>query len=45
MSPLISAEEKDEMNSGNESEDEPISTETLEEIPDSIKSHPSVNRR
>ena len=33
------------MNSGNESEYEPMSTETLEDISGGSKSHPSVNRR
>ena len=35
----------DVMDSGNECEDEPISTEMLEDIRGSIKSRPSVNRR
>ena len=34
-----------DMDSGNESEDEPMSVEMLEEIHDGSKSHPSVNRR
>ena len=33
------------MESGDESEDEPMSTDMLEEICDGSKSHPSVNRR
>ena len=33
------------MDSGNESEDEPMSTDILEDIRDGIKSHASVNRR
>ena len=33
------------MYSGDESEDEPISTEMLEDMCDSSQSHPSVNRR
>ena len=32
------------MDSGDDSDDEPMSTEMLEDIRDSIKSHPSVNR-
>ena len=35
----------DLMDSVNESGDEPISMEVLEDICDSSKSHPSVNRR
>ena len=45
MSPLFSKEEKDVMDSGNESDDDPISTETLEDIRDRSQSHPSVNRK
>ena len=33
------------MDSVNESDDEPISVEMLEDIPDVSQSHPSVNRR
>ena len=33
------------MESGNESEDEPMSTEIIEDIHDSSTSHPSVNWR
>ena len=33
------------MDSGNESEDEPMSTDTLEDIRDGSKSHPIINRR
>ena len=33
------------MNSGDESDDELISTETLEEICDGSQSHPNVNKR
>ena len=43
--PLLSEEEMDEMDSGNDSDDEPMSTETLEEICGGSKSHPNVNRR
>ena len=35
----------DEMDSGDESDDEPMSTEMLEDIHDGIQSHPSVNRK
>ena len=45
MPPLISEEEMDVMDSGNESDDEPMFTEMLEEICDGSKSHPNVNRR
>ena len=44
MPPPIREEEMDEMDSGDESEDEPMSTEMLENIHDRIQSHPSVNR-
>ena len=33
------------MDSGNESEDEPMSMEIIEDVCDGSKSHPSVNRR
>ena len=33
------------MNSGYESDDEPMSTDMLEDICGGIQSHPSVNRR
>ena len=33
------------MDSGNESDDEPISTEMLEDIRDRNQFHPNVNRR
>ena len=45
MPPLISEEEMDAMDSGYESEDEPMSTDTLEDIRDISQSHPIVNRR
>ena len=35
----------DVMDSGDESYDEPMSTDMLEDIRDGIKSHPSLNRR
>ena len=34
----------DVMDSGDEYDDEPMSTDMLEDIPDGSKSHPSVNR-
>ena len=43
--PLISEEEMDTMDSENESEDEPMPKEMLEDIFDSSQYHPSVNRR
>ena len=43
--PLLSKEEIDAMDSGDESNDESMSTEMLEDICDGIQSHPSVNRR
>ena len=45
MPPLISKEDMNEMDSGDESDDGPISTEMLEDICDGRQSHPSVNRR
>ena len=33
------------MDSGNDSDDEPMSTDMLEDICDGSKSHPIVNRR
>ena len=45
MPPLLSKEEMDVMYSGDESDDEYISTEMLEEIWDVSKSHTNVNRR
>ena len=42
---LISEEELDVMSSGDESDDEPISTDMLEDICDGSQSHPRVNRR
>ena len=44
MPPLISEEEVGVMDSRDESEDEPISTEMLEDICDVIKSQTSFNR-
>ena len=45
MPPLIIEEEMDTMDSGYESDGEPMSTEMLEDIRDGSKSHPSENRR
>ena len=45
MSPLIRKEEIDAMDSCNDYDDEPMSMEMLEDIYDSSKSHPIVNRR
>ena len=45
MPPLISEEEIDAMDSGYESDNNPISTEMLEDIRDGSQSHTSVNRR
>ena len=45
MPPLISKEEMDVMYSGDESEDELMSMEMLEDICDGSKSHSRVNRR
>ena len=45
MPPFISKEEINVMDSGYESDDEPISTDMLEDICDGSKSHMSVNRR
>ena len=45
MPPLIRKEEMYAMDSGNESDDEPMSTKVLEDICDGSQSHPSVNRR
>ena len=45
MPPLLSAEEMSEMDSGDEYDDEPMSTEMLEYIRDGSKSHTNVNRR
>ena len=45
MPPLIGKEEMDVMDSGDKSDDEPMPVEMLEDICDSSKSHPNVNRR
>ena len=44
ISPLISEEEMDVMDSGDEDEDEPMPTNISEDIRDGSQSHPSVNR-
>ena len=45
MSPLISLEELNALDSVNKSDDEPMSTEMLEDICDGSQSRLSVNRR
>ena len=45
LPPLLSEEEMDEMDYGNETDDEPMSTQMLEDICDGIQSHPNVNMR
>ena len=45
MSPLLSKEEMDVMDSGDESNDDTMSKETLEEICDISQSHMDINRR
>ena len=45
MPPLLIEEEIDAMDSGDKSDDDPMSTEMLENICDGIQSHPNVNRR
>ena len=45
LPPLISEEEMDTILSGNESDDEPICMDMLEDIRDGSQSHPSVNKR
>ena len=45
MAPLIGEEKMYEMDSGNESEDEYMYTEMLEDIRDGSQSHPIVNGR
>ena len=45
MPPLLCKEEMDVMDSGNESDDEPMCTEMLEDISDEIQSHPDFNMR
>ena len=45
MPPLLSEEEMDSMDSGDESEHDLISTQMLEKISDGSQCHPSVNQR
>ena len=45
MPPLISEEDMDAIDSYDESDDEPMFTEMLEDIRDGSKSNPIVNRR
>ena len=45
MSPLLSEVEMDVMDYGDESDDEPMSMEMLEDIHDRSQSHPNVNMR
>ena len=44
MPPLFSLEETDELDSGDESDNEHLSTEMLEDKRDGSQSHPNVNR-
>ena len=44
MPPLLSEEEMDSMDSGDESDHDLISTEMLEDIRDGSQSHPNVNQ-
>ena len=45
MPPVLSKEEIDAMDFGDESDDEPMSTNMLKDICGSSQSHPNVNRR
>ena len=45
MTPILSEEDMDAMDSVDESNDDPISTEMLEDIRDGSQSHKNVNRR
>ena len=45
MPSLISKQEMYTMDLGDESEDESMSTKTLDDIRDGSNSHPSINRR
>ena len=45
MSQLLSKEEMDVMDAGDESDHDLISTEMLEDIRDGSQSHPNVNKR
>ena len=44
MPPLLTLEEIDALDSGDDSDDEPMSTEMLEDIRDGNQYHPNVNR-
>ena len=45
MPPLLSEEEMNVMDSGDESDDDPMSKEMLEDICDGSQSHTNVNKR
>ena len=45
MPPLLNKEEMDAMDSGDESYNDPISTDTFEDIHDGSQYYPNVNRR
>ena len=45
MPPLLRGEDMDTMNSDNESDNDLISTEILDDICDGSQSHPNVNQR
>ena len=45
MPPLLSVEETNALDYGNESDHDPMSTEMLEDIHDGSQYHPNVNRR
>ena len=45
MTPLLSEEKMDAMGSGDESYDDPMSTEMLEDIHGGSHSHPTINKR
>ena len=45
MPPLLSEEDMDAMDSGDESDHDLISTEMLQDIRDGSQTHPNVNRR
>ena len=45
MPPLLSIDETERMDSVNESDDEPMSTEMLQDIRDGSQYHPNNNKR
>ena len=45
MQPLLSVEETNALDSGDKSDDEPMSTEMLEDIREIIQPHPNINKR